>query len=505
MSATTLTDDRPVDPDDESLVAYLDGELDADDRDALEQRLLEDDALRGRLRDLQHSWDLLDVLPSATPNEKMVETTLELVVSDVARASPGPPLWQKLRGPLIVFAAVLLPPLVAFGTVSWKRTADYRHELEMLAVAENVDAYLQADDFELIRELANNGRWNRMILAAREVGLIPDDSSPIVASVPVSEREAKLEALNADQRSSLATRWDRFQQLTPETRQRVEATHRLVRQQTDAESLVRTMKDYSAWKATLRPQLADDMEGRSEQARADPARRIAAIDEAITDTVRDLTERSGMALDDATAREIYDVLEESVRMRLRSGESATSALVDYLEERSRNVAEMIDEAPRDIAIRLAIVAILRADSGRRPFRFGPPLPDDLEPIVPLTRDELDWIRVVLPREEQRRLDLIAGDDTERLAYLRAWAEEAFKRTSPYQRRRDEHSTRYFALPPELRDRVDLDDPANLSRHLSRGRGRGSNGPSPPRPPRRDRGRQDGGEDRNDREAKRRNR
>ncbi len=498
MSAASLSDDRPVDPDDESLVAYLDGELAAEDRDALERRLLEEDALRGRLRELQHSWDLLEELPSATPNEKMVESTLEMVVSDVVRASPERPMWHKVRGPLVVFAALLLPPLVAFGAVAWKRTADYRRELEMLAVAENVDAYLQADDLELMRELATNERWNRMILAAREVGLIPYDTSPIVASVPVGERESTLEALDADQRSRLATRWDRFQQLAPETRQRVEATHRQVRQQTDAASLVRTMKDYSAWKETLRPRLTDDMEGRSKEARTDAARRSAAIEMAITDTIRDLTERSGMALDDATAREIYHVLEEIVRMRLRSGDSATSALVDYLEERSRNVAEMIDEDPRDIATRSAIVVILRADSGRRPFRFGPPLPDDLEPVTPLSHDELEWIRVVLPREEQRRLDLIAGDDSGRLAYLRAWAEEAFQRTSPYQRRRDEHSTRYFALPAGLRDRVDLDDPAKLARHLSWGRGRGSNGPSPPRGPRRDRGQRDGGGDENDR-------
>ena len=498
MSAASLSDDRPVDPDDESLVAYLDGELAAEDRDALERRLLEEDALRGRLRELQHSWDLLEDLPSATPNEKMVESTLEMVVSDFVQASPQRPLWHKVRGPLVIVAALLLPPLVAFGAVAWKRTADYRRELEMLAVAENVDAYLQADDLELMRELANNGRWDRMILAAREVGLIPDDTSPIVASVPVSEREPTLESLEADQRSRLATRWDRFQQLTPETRQRVEATHRLVQQQTDSESLVRTMKDYSAWKETLRPQLADDMEGRSKEARADPARRSAAIDMAITDTIRELTERSGMALDDATAREIYHMLEEIVRMRLRSGDSATAALVDHLEERSRNVAEMIDKDPRDIATRSAIVVILRADSGRRPFRFGPPLPDELEPVAPLTRDEFEWIRVVLPREEQRLLDLIAGDDSARLAYLQAWAEEAFERTSPYQRRRDEHSTRYFALPPAIRDRVDLDDPANLARRLSSGRGRGSKGPPPPRSPRRDRGQPDDGGDRNDR-------
>ena len=63
MSTETIADERPVDPDDELLVAYLDGELDSEMRSDLEQRLMDDASLRSRLQTLQRGWDWLDELP----------------------------------------------------------------------------------------------------------------------------------------------------------------------------------------------------------------------------------------------------------------------------------------------------------------------------------------------------------------------------------------------------------------------------------------------------------
>ena len=65
---------------DESLVAYLDGELDATERARVEQRLNEDDAYRRRLRELQRSWDLLDLLPSPELSKSFCNTTVEMAV-----------------------------------------------------------------------------------------------------------------------------------------------------------------------------------------------------------------------------------------------------------------------------------------------------------------------------------------------------------------------------------------------------------------------------------------
>ena len=479
-----LTDERPVDPEDESLVAYLDGELEPDERSRLEQRLLDEPSLRGRLQQLQRSWDWLEELPSSTPNERLVESTLELVVSDVIRARGGQRSWpDRLRTPLLVLLLIGLPPLLAVASVRLWRLADYRRQLNDLAIAENIEAYLEADDLNFVRELAAHPRWNQMILAAREVGLIPLDASPLVADAPVAERAERLEELGNGQRASLAVRWDRFTRLPPETKTQVRRTHRVVAQQTDAAKLVRAMKDYAAWKETLRPQITDDIEGRSAATTGDPRRRRDALDRAIDETVRELTSQSGLRLDDETTEAIYRVLEQIVMFRLDDEDEGTSALVEFLRGRFENVGQVTDQDPEEIAIRWAIASILRSDGGPPSMRFGPPPSQPLPPLSPLTVQELEWIAIVLPPAEQQRLSLYAGDYHEfRRMYLRAWAEEAIERTSPWPRRRGDgwEQERYLALPEAARDRIDLDDPENLSRHLSRGPRRPPpRGPGPP--------------------------
>ena len=61
-----LTDDDRVDPDDELLVAYLDGELSDAQRDSVEQRLVKEVGFRARLQALQSGWDWLEDLPDET-------------------------------------------------------------------------------------------------------------------------------------------------------------------------------------------------------------------------------------------------------------------------------------------------------------------------------------------------------------------------------------------------------------------------------------------------------
>ena len=88
MSASTISDNAPLDPDDELLVAYLDGELQRQEQSDLEDRLLTNEKLRSRLQQLQTGWDLLEDLPGSSPSMKLVESTLELVVADILKDQP---------------------------------------------------------------------------------------------------------------------------------------------------------------------------------------------------------------------------------------------------------------------------------------------------------------------------------------------------------------------------------------------------------------------------------
>src|SRR5688572_4633345 len=71
-----------LDPLDEELVAYLDGEIDPTGRVRIERRLAEDDAFRRRLRRMQQTWEALDLLPQASVGDAFTSSTMTLVVAE---------------------------------------------------------------------------------------------------------------------------------------------------------------------------------------------------------------------------------------------------------------------------------------------------------------------------------------------------------------------------------------------------------------------------------------
>src|SRR3989304_5401659 len=66
-------------PDTEELVAYLDGELTADECRRVERRLASDADYRRRLTELEQAWSALEALPTATVDDDFARTTIEMV------------------------------------------------------------------------------------------------------------------------------------------------------------------------------------------------------------------------------------------------------------------------------------------------------------------------------------------------------------------------------------------------------------------------------------------
>src|SRR5690349_18118484 len=86
---------------DEELVAYLDGELEADATKRLENVLATDDRARRRLNQLAVSWDLLEQLPRATVDDNFTRTTVEMLALEaegaIAQAQAVAPSRKRLR------------------------------------------------------------------------------------------------------------------------------------------------------------------------------------------------------------------------------------------------------------------------------------------------------------------------------------------------------------------------------------------------------------------------
>ena len=195
MSVSTISDNAPLDPDDELLVAYLDGELGRQEQSDLEERLLDNEKLRLRLQQLQTGWDLLEDLPGSSPSMKLVESTLELVVADILKEQPV----NEAKSRRWAIPAGLLILCMIIGTMAYFientiRKNAYQDELDDLVLAGNLNALNYGSDLQLMRELSANRNWAQMIAASKEIGDISiDNAADEIARASANQWETALQ------------------------------------------------------------------------------------------------------------------------------------------------------------------------------------------------------------------------------------------------------------------------------------------------------------------------
>ena len=157
--ASKLTDQERAD-----LVAYLDGELEAEPAQGIEAKLAQDPAARAEAEQLRRAWDLLDYLPKPEPSASFTHRTLERVgpVLTNVRAKRAPfrlPRWAFGAGwaaaVLLALAGgysavMLLPP--GGGGQRGNETSD-QELVRDLRVIENKRMYELVDDFEFLKDL----------------------------------------------------------------------------------------------------------------------------------------------------------------------------------------------------------------------------------------------------------------------------------------------------------------------------------------------------------------
>ncbi len=454
--SVTLSDQTPIDPDDELLVAYLDGELSAREESELMNRLLDDEELNERLQRLQEGWDWLDKLPDATPNEKLVESTLELVVADVIKQAPAKQDSKgRYRMPLLTVIACLFFAAGAAFYVKNQRDRQYRQQLEDLVVAENLDAYLYGKDLKLMRSLASDTAWANMVEAASEVGVFGAVQPSRIANTPVQERQASLESLEHANRSVLYSRWERFSRLKPEQIAELRKTASAVQLQADADMLLETMKAYAVWREQLPPQLRDEIES------DDGPTRREAIDKGIELVQNETAKRSRSQIDEETVERIYYVLRRILRQRLSDGDESMQKMVKFAEQ----ISGGRDSEPIKVGMILLGDAMRRGGRGR-----GPRPPSFIEHSRGLDADEMEMIRLVLPNSAVDMLDVVAGGDeiVEDLV-LRNWAEESVRRKMPVWKDDSTLLERYTELPDDDRETLDLSPPGRMLDEITRPR------------------------------------
>jgi len=145
---------------DETLVAYLDGELNADEQVRVERRLADDPAFRARLAQLQRAWDLLDALDRAEADEDFARSTVEMVavkaaddVQSARKKSHFRQAWLYALGG----SAVTVSLVAGYLLVSRWADRPNRELVRDLPVIERVDEYRNAESVEFLRELHQEG------------------------------------------------------------------------------------------------------------------------------------------------------------------------------------------------------------------------------------------------------------------------------------------------------------------------------------------------------------
>jgi anti-sigma factor RsiW len=149
----------------ETLVAYLDGELDPQSEDAVETRLSLDVRVRSKVDALRRTWELLDYLPRPEPSPRFTSQTLDRIsalrpAAVVPRSSPWPGLrWRLWAFGLIWLALILLAGTLGFTAIRYLLEKPRHGNLDELLVRyvwviENEQLYKQVDDIGFLKQLA---------------------------------------------------------------------------------------------------------------------------------------------------------------------------------------------------------------------------------------------------------------------------------------------------------------------------------------------------------------
>jgi hypothetical protein len=252
-------------PLDEQLVAYLDGELDAENSRRIEAMLASNAEVRRRLQSLERTWDLLDQLDATGLGEPFTRTTLEMVAvaaGDEAQQRLADAPRRRRRRRLAVAGSLLAAAVAGFLAVFLWADPN-RRLLQNLPVLENFDEYRQAESVEFLRMLRD-----QHLFAADNLDR-PEAASDKLESL--AARERRVRAMSAADQEELQRAEERFADLDAAERQRLWKLHDDLQQAPDAAGLRSVLHRYHEWLKTL------SAFARAELVELEPAGRIPWI------------------------------------------------------------------------------------------------------------------------------------------------------------------------------------------------------------------------------------
>jgi hypothetical protein len=241
----STTPSEPETPDIDELVAYLDGELSAEDARLVERRLANDADYRQKLTELEQAWSALDALPQTAAGENFARTTIEMVAvaaeKDLSTTKVEVEATEARRKWLTVAAGVA----IAVAAFAAGRLLVPTHDDALVAtlpVVAQLDVLTQVGSIDYLQglselEIQPDPRHEE---AAEAWSAVSELRSP-------EERRAWIEGLSQEKKAELAARFERFNRLQPAEKDRLFALDRAIDESTGHKELEATLATYASW------------------------------------------------------------------------------------------------------------------------------------------------------------------------------------------------------------------------------------------------------------------
>ncbi len=373
---------------DEQLVAYLDGEMDPAVARRLEARLSDDDRLRGRLNELDRTWQLLGQLETDAAGRDFTRTTLEMVVAahkaeQQLAAAPS----RRARQAALAVLALVAAGMAGFLAVAAVRPDPNRRLLEDLPVLESLEPYRALDSFQFLASLHQAGLFQEELPpnleAPGEVVLI---DSPEAA-------QRRIEAMSPPEREQLRRRRDQFVALEFAEQARLRRLYDELKAAAEPESLQAVALRHYDWLKALAPI------ARAELVELAPDERVEKVKSILTRQASDRIKRLGP--DDAQALRAWLF-------------ELTDRLTEALPERARAEVRK-DSDPQGRRARLFV--------NLHTFRPS----EGIRRAIDQALDESDLARLRAKLNERTRLDLERHPTAEQWRIVKDWIPQLFLR------------------------------------------------------------------------------
>lgn len=322
---------NPVEPnnekDHETLVAYLDGELDHAATVEVETRLAADPAYRRQLQYLEQTWDMLDELPAVEPTDSFTRSTLELVVADAQAAirKQRSNLWSSLWKA----AALLLVPCLCYfattGVMNWWQYAPVQKLIDDVPFLQKYELYETVGKIEFASLLDE-----QKLLADIEMY----DPELITEKFAWEPSAAVLDSLTDEERVDLRRAKVRFEtRLTEPEREALQKFHKELLERPDRDELLSAMKQFQIWStetALNNPKKRETVNSLSDM---DPSEAIETVKTLLEEERRSMGSGGIPRADKDLVFKWFDglLLENDQRIRTRIAELKNSdKFADYL-------------------------------------------------------------------------------------------------------------------------------------------------------------------------------